>query len=33
MIHQLSSNGEQNIAIRFSEYEGLDTILNMRGKS
>ena len=32
MIHQLSSNGEQNIAIRFSEYEGLDTILNMRGK-
>mgnify|MGYP001452151368 CR=1 FL=1 len=32
MIHQLSSIGEQNIAIRFSEYEGLDTILNMRGK-
>jgi bifunctional N-acetylglucosamine-1-phosphate-uridyltransferase/glucosamine-1-phosphate-acetyltransferase GlmU-like protein len=32
MIVRLSNEGEKNIAIRFSEYEGLDTILNMSGK-
>jgi len=32
MIHLLSSEGEQNIALRFSEFEGIDTILNMKGK-
>jgi len=32
MIYLLSGNSEDNIALRFSEYEGLDTILAMRGK-
>ena len=32
MIYQLSKNGERNIALRFSEFEGLDTILNMKDK-
>jgi len=32
MIYKLSNEGEKNIAIRFSEFEGLDTILNMKGK-
>jgi hypothetical protein len=32
MIHLLSKNGEQNIALRFSEFEGIDTILNMKDK-
>ena len=32
MIYKLSSEGNKNIAIRFSEFEGLDTILNMKGK-
>lgn len=32
MIYKLSCHGERNIAIRFSEYEGLDTILSMKGK-
>jgi hypothetical protein len=32
MIHFLVNNGEQNIALRFSEYEGLDTLINMKGK-
>jgi len=32
MIYLLASQGEKNIAIRFSEFEGLDTILNMKGK-
>ncbi len=31
MIYQLSKNGERNIALRFSEYEGIDTILSMAG--
>lgn len=31
MIYLLSKNGERNIAIRFSEFEGLDTILSMKG--
>ncbi len=32
MIYLLSNNGEKNIALRFSELEGLDTIRNMAGK-
>lgn len=32
MIFKLSNEGEKNIALRFSEYEGLDTILNMKEK-
>ncbi|MDY3909033.1 MAG: hypothetical protein SOZ48_04800 [Eubacterium sp.] len=32
MIKALSEEGETNIALRFSEYEGLDTIRNMAGK-
>jgi len=32
MIHMLSNQGERNIAVRFSEFEGLDTVLAMRGK-
>ena len=32
MISLLSKQGEKNIALRFSEFEGLDTILNMSGK-
>ncbi|MDH8678318.1 hypothetical protein QE109_09175 [Fusibacter bizertensis] len=32
MIYLLSNEGEQNIAIRFSEFEGLDTIRKMAGK-
>lgn len=32
MIYLLSKEGEKKIAVRFSEFEGLDTILNMQGK-
>lgn len=32
MIYALSGQGEKNIALRFSEYEGMDTIRNMAGK-
>jgi len=32
MIYQLSNNNEKNIAIRFSEFEGLDTIIKMKDK-
>lgn len=32
MIKTLSDEGETNIALRFSEFEGLDTIRNMAGK-
>jgi len=32
MIYKLSSEGEQNIALRFSEYEGIDTVLAMQGR-
>lgn len=32
MIHLLSKGGEKNMALRFSEFEGLDTILTMSGK-
>ena len=31
MINILSNQGEKNIALRFSEFEGLDTIKNMNG--
>jgi hypothetical protein len=31
-IHALSNNGNKNIALRFSEYEGIDTIRAMSGK-
>lgn len=30
MIYQLSEKGEKNIAVRFSEFEGLDTILAVK---
>ncbi|MGB5692799.1 MAG: hypothetical protein WBM43_09360 [Flavobacteriaceae bacterium] len=32
MIHTLVSRGERNIALRFSEFEGIDTPRNMMGK-
>lgn len=32
MIHLLSSYGEKNIALRVSEFEGMDTVRNMAGK-
>ena len=32
MIFLLAKEGEKNIALRFSELEGLDTILSMKGK-
>ena len=32
MIYLLSKDNEKNIALRFSEFEGIDTILNMRDK-
>ena len=32
MIYKLSSEGEHNIAIRFSEFEGMDTVRAMAGK-
>ncbi len=32
MIYLLSNQGEKNVAIRYSEYEGIDTILNMKNK-
>ena len=32
MIYSLSKSGEKNTALRFSEFEGIDTILNMKGK-
>ena len=32
MIHLLSGQGERRIALRYSELEGLDTILAMRGR-
>ena len=32
MIYLLSSNGESKIALRYSEFEGLDTLQNMKGK-
>ena len=32
MIELLSREGESNVALRFSEYEGMDTILNMKDR-
>ena len=32
MIKQLSDEGEKNIAVRFSEFEGLDTLEKMKGR-
>ena len=32
MIKLLSDNGEKNIAVRYSEYEGIDTLRAMAGK-
>ena len=32
MIYSLSKEGERNIAVRYSEYEGLDTVLMLKGK-
>ena len=32
MIYLLSKDNEKNIALRFSEFEGIDTILNMKNK-
>lgn len=31
MIYSLSRDGNKNIALRFSEFEGLDTLINMKG--
>jgi NDP-sugar pyrophosphorylase family protein len=31
MIYKLSKEGEKNMAIRFSEFEDIDTVLNMKG--
>lgn len=31
MIMQLAREGEKNIALRYSEYEGMDTLLRMQG--
>ena len=32
MIYLLSNRGEENVAMRFSEFESLENIMNMRGK-
>jgi len=32
MIYKLSNEGETKMAVRFSEFEGLDTVMNMKGK-
>ncbi|WP_322923923.1 phosphatidylinositol-specific phospholipase C/glycerophosphodiester phosphodiesterase family protein [Paenibacillus campi] len=32
MIYLLSKQGEKNIALRFSEFEGMDTLESMQGK-
>ncbi len=32
MIYNLVNNGEKNIALRFSEFEGIDTVKTMKGK-
>ena len=32
MIYLLSKDDEKNVALRVSEYEGLDTVRNMKGK-
>lgn len=32
MVYLLSKMGEKNVALRFSEFETIDTILNLKGK-
>lgn len=32
MIHSLSNKGEQNMALRYSEFEGVDTLKSMQGR-
>ena len=32
MIHTLAKSGERKIALRYSEFEGLDTLLMMQGR-
>ena len=32
MIYQLSEEGEKNIAVRYSEFESIDTVLSMKGR-
>ena len=32
MIHALANNGERNIALRYSEFEGIDTLQRMQGR-
>jgi hypothetical protein len=32
MIYQMSNKNEKNIAMRFSEFEGIDTIIEMKNK-
>ena len=32
MIKSMINSGEKNIALRFSEYEGIDTIINLAGQ-
>ena len=31
MIYKLTSEGEHKVAVRFSEFEGMDTVINMAG--
>ncbi len=33
MIYLLSSQGENNIALRFSEFEAIETVISMKGKA
>ena len=33
MIHTLSKEGEKNIALRYSEYESLESVLKMQGRA
>ena len=33
MIYKLANSNEKNIALRFSEFEGIDTLVNMQGKA
>ena len=33
MLVLLSGQGERNLAVRFSEYEGLDSVLSLRGRA
>lgn len=32
MIHLLADQGEKNVALRYSEFEGIDTLSNMQGR-